>query len=170
MAAFQGKCGAVAEWSKALAWKVSIRQNRIEGSNPSRSATRSSLIQETEHGLVHWRLLVRRRPVCGVGTALQSGPLPLPRLPQASRCVVSCVRDLPGGCGGDRGRNTRVRRAVFLPALRLFGFRRQWGRNGSEPRVGGCARPAYAELRTLDDPPGVLVTALSTGEAIRAGS
>ena len=32
-------CGAVAEWSKALAWKVSIRQNRIEGSNPSRSAS-----------------------------------------------------------------------------------------------------------------------------------
>ena len=29
----------MAEWSKALAWKVSIRQNRIEGSNPSRSAT-----------------------------------------------------------------------------------------------------------------------------------
>jgi hypothetical protein len=29
----------VAEWSKALAWKVSIRQKRIEGSNPSRSAT-----------------------------------------------------------------------------------------------------------------------------------
>lgn len=34
-----GSCGAVAEWSKALAWKVSIRQKRIEGSNPSRSAT-----------------------------------------------------------------------------------------------------------------------------------
>ena len=31
-------CGAVAEWSKALAWKVSIRQNRIVGSNPTRSA------------------------------------------------------------------------------------------------------------------------------------
>jgi hypothetical protein len=31
----------VAEWSKALAWKVSMRQNRIEGSNPSRSATPS---------------------------------------------------------------------------------------------------------------------------------
>ena len=29
----------MAEWSKALAWKVSIRQNRIEGSNPSRSAS-----------------------------------------------------------------------------------------------------------------------------------
>ncbi len=28
----------MAEWSKALAWKVSIRQNRIEGSNPSVSA------------------------------------------------------------------------------------------------------------------------------------
>jgi hypothetical protein len=38
MGALPGKCGAVAEWSKALAWKVSIRQNRIEGSNPSRSA------------------------------------------------------------------------------------------------------------------------------------
>src|SRR4051812_33668034 len=37
-APFQRKCGAVAEWSKALAWKVSIRQKRIEGSNPSRSA------------------------------------------------------------------------------------------------------------------------------------
>ena len=36
--AFQA-CGAVAEWSKALAWKVSIRQKRIEGSNPSRSAS-----------------------------------------------------------------------------------------------------------------------------------
>ncbi len=33
------QCGAVAEWSKALAWKVSIRQKRIEGSNPSRSAS-----------------------------------------------------------------------------------------------------------------------------------
>ena len=33
----------MAEWSKALAWKVSIRQNRIEGSNPSRSATFASV-------------------------------------------------------------------------------------------------------------------------------
>jgi hypothetical protein len=38
MARSSSACGAVAEWSKALAWKVSIRQNRIEGSNPSRSA------------------------------------------------------------------------------------------------------------------------------------
>ena len=37
-------CGAVAEWSKALAWKVSIRQKRIEGSNPSRSATKSNVL------------------------------------------------------------------------------------------------------------------------------
>jgi hypothetical protein len=43
-------CGAVAEWSKALAWKVSIRQNRIEGSNPSRSAT--------------WSVSPRRTPAC----------------------------------------------------------------------------------------------------------
>lgn len=34
----KGACGAVAEWSKAHAWKVCIRQKRIEGSNPSRSA------------------------------------------------------------------------------------------------------------------------------------
>jgi hypothetical protein len=40
--ALPANCGAVAEWSKALAWKVSIRQNRIEGSNPSRSASRLS--------------------------------------------------------------------------------------------------------------------------------
>jgi hypothetical protein len=29
----------VAEWSKALAWKVSMGQKPIEGSNPSRSAS-----------------------------------------------------------------------------------------------------------------------------------
>ena len=29
----------MAEWSKAHAWKVCIRQKRIEGSNPSCSAT-----------------------------------------------------------------------------------------------------------------------------------
>jgi hypothetical protein len=36
------QCGAVAEWSKALAWKVSMGQKPIEGSNPSRSAIYSS--------------------------------------------------------------------------------------------------------------------------------
>ena len=45
-AAASSVCGAVAEWSKALAWKVSIRQNRIEGSNPSRSANFSLRINE----------------------------------------------------------------------------------------------------------------------------
>ena len=45
-------CGAVAEWSKALAWKVSIRQNRIVGSNPTRSATVKSLI--LQHFLAFW--------------------------------------------------------------------------------------------------------------------
>ena len=30
--------GAVAEWSKAHAWKVCMGQKLIEGSNPSRSA------------------------------------------------------------------------------------------------------------------------------------
>jgi hypothetical protein len=38
----RGQCGAVAEWSKALAWKVSMGQKPIEGSNPSRSANLQS--------------------------------------------------------------------------------------------------------------------------------
>ncbi len=52
MAAFLA-CGAVAEWSKALAWKVSIRQNRIEGSNPSRSAILKYLIALSFYWQVH---------------------------------------------------------------------------------------------------------------------
>ena len=52
-------CGAVAEWSKALAWKVSIRQKRIEGSNPSRSATyRTGLVKEGRRRCAY-RLLSR---------------------------------------------------------------------------------------------------------------
>ena len=35
----------MAEWSKALAWKVSIRQKRIVGSNPTRSASKSMLCE-----------------------------------------------------------------------------------------------------------------------------
>ncbi len=44
----------MAEWSKALAWKVSMRQNRIEGSNPSRSATHldSAFIEIVEQACI----------------------------------------------------------------------------------------------------------------------
>ena len=42
--------GAVAEWSKAHAWKVCMGQKLIEGSNPSRSAN-SSFVPPT---LVSW--------------------------------------------------------------------------------------------------------------------
>ena len=38
--------GEVAEWSKAHAWKVCIRQ-RIEGSNPSLTAIQSAVETET---------------------------------------------------------------------------------------------------------------------------
>lgn len=41
--------GAVAEWSKAHAWKVCMGQKLIEGSNPSRSANIS--LQTNEMGL-----------------------------------------------------------------------------------------------------------------------
>jgi hypothetical protein len=34
------KSGEVSEWSKEHAWKVCIRQKRIEGSNPSLSASK----------------------------------------------------------------------------------------------------------------------------------
>ena len=40
--------GAVAEWSKAHAWKVCIRQKRIEGSNPSCSATWPGMSSRSE--------------------------------------------------------------------------------------------------------------------------
>ncbi len=40
----EGKRGEVAEWLKAHAWKVCIRQKRIEGSNPSLSATNLMLV------------------------------------------------------------------------------------------------------------------------------
>lgn len=52
MGALPAICGAVAEWSKALAWKVSIRQKRIEGSNPSRSAIQSTSPWNKEVGLL----------------------------------------------------------------------------------------------------------------------
>lgn len=51
-------CGAVAEWSKALAWKVSIRQKRIEGSNPSRSANQSAELNEYLADLMENRRIV----------------------------------------------------------------------------------------------------------------
>ena len=52
-------CGAVAEWSKALAWKVSIRQKRIEGSNPSRSATCPPVRPGQIGDIAHRRPVVR---------------------------------------------------------------------------------------------------------------
>ena len=63
MRAFRAKCGAVAEWSKALAWKVSIRQNRIEGSNPSRSASlihRNALSPDSRVGSSTWGAAIMR--------------------------------------------------------------------------------------------------------------
>ena len=60
------KCGAVAEWSKALAWKVSMGQKPIEGSNPSRSATLMS------EGVPRCPAQVRRRPAF---SAILSGRL-----------------------------------------------------------------------------------------------
>src|SRR5436190_17957293 len=72
MGALPAICGAVAEWSKALAWKVSIRQNRIEGSNPSRSAKPLFRVL-TDFGIgsdhrIAWMVaicLLRQRNDCG---------------------------------------------------------------------------------------------------------
>ena len=66
-------CGEVAEWSKALAWKVSIRQNRIAGSNPALSATdRPQSPPETPDFLA----LGRFRLVFALNWTLVSAPKP----------------------------------------------------------------------------------------------
>jgi hypothetical protein len=71
----------VAEWSKALAWKVSIRQKRIEGSNPSRSAIlpftgvrrrpkNPNKTLKYDRKLTHTFTPVRARPKTGVGLSV----------------------------------------------------------------------------------------------------
>ena len=47
-----------------------------------------------KHGPIHRRLPVRRRPDRGLGTAVPGRPLPLPRLPQASRRPFPRLRDI----------------------------------------------------------------------------
>src|SRR6476619_1814760 len=78
MSALPGECGAVAEWSKALAWKVSIRQNRIEGSNPSRSATLlRAAATGSEHGSKSAVNYIRLDlPVSGKGRVAWRGGMP----------------------------------------------------------------------------------------------
>src|SRR3954470_10134803 len=73
------------------------------------------IFEETQHGAIHRRLPVRQRPTCGVRTALPGRPLPLSRLPQASWGPFPRFRGVPPGCGDDRRRNARLRRAVFCP-------------------------------------------------------
>jgi len=128
------------------------------------------ILGETHHGPIHWRLPVRRRPSCGVGTPISGRPLSLSRLPQASWGPFSRLRCVPSGCGDDRRRNARLRRAAFLSPLRFVRFRAQRRRNRSESRMPGCPRPTDANLRKLDRPSRVLVAAVSTHEAIRPRS
>ena len=71
--------------------------------------------RETQHGPIHGWLPVRQRPNCGVGPPLPGRPLSLSRLSQASWRPFPRFRGVPSGCSDDRRRNTRVRRAVFLP-------------------------------------------------------
>ena len=96
------------------------------------------ILEETQHGPIHGRLPLRQRPNCGVGTPIPGRPLSLSRLPQASWGPFSRFRGVPSGCGDDRWRNTRLRRAVFLSPLRLVHFRTHRRRNRSEPRIPGC--------------------------------
>ena len=96
------------------------------------------ILEETQHGPIHRRLPVRRRPNCGVGTPIPGRHLSLSRLPQASWGPFSRFRGVPSGCGDDRWRNTRLRRPVFLSPLRLPRFRTQRRRNRSERRIPGC--------------------------------
>ena len=111
--------------------------------------------EETRHGSVHGWLPVRRRPDRGDGAPVPGRPLPLPRLPQASRGALPRLGDLPCRGGGDRGGDARLRRAVLLPALRLAGLRTDRRRDRGEPRIAGRPRPADADLRALDRAPRV---------------
>src|SRR5213076_1215188 len=128
------------------------------------------ILEETQHGPIHGRLPLRQCPNCGVGTPIPGRPLSLSRLPQASWGPFSRFRGVPSGCGDDRWRNTRLRRAVFLSPLRLVHFRTHRRRNRSEPRIPGCPGPTDANLRKLDRPSRVLVAAVSAQDTIRARS
>src|SRR6185503_17650120 len=127
-------------------------------------------LEETKHGPIHRRLPLRQRPNGGVGTPIPGRPLSLPGLPQASWSPFSRFRRVPEGCGDDRGRNTRLRRTVFLSPLRLVHFRTHRRRDRSEPGIFGCPRPADADVRKLDRPSRVLAAAISTYKAVRARS
>lgn len=96
------------------------------------------ILEETQHGPIHRRLPVRQRPNCGVGYPIPGRHLSLSRLPQTSWRPFSRFRDIPSGCGDDRWRNTRLRRAVFLSPLRLIHFCTHRRRNRSERRIPGC--------------------------------
>ncbi len=83
----------MAEWSKALAWKVSIRQKRIEGSNPSRSATDLSLLGRTNNrGTVDCRMSTAREMRALTGLSCQAGEsgycaaMSYPAIPTVNKC------------------------------------------------------------------------------------
>src|SRR4051795_6473568 len=128
--------------------------------------TARSILEETQHEPIHRRLPVRQRPNRGVGTPAPGRPLSLSRLPQASWGPFPRFRGVPPGCGDDRWRDTRLRRAVLLPPLRLVRFRAHRGRDRGEPGIPGCPRPAGADLRKLDRPSRVLAAAVSAHETV----
>lgn len=83
----------MAEWSKALAWKVSIRQNRIEGSNPSRSATNKALIYND------FPILGKPRETAPLCVLLRSAESVLPpSLAQAAWLAATAFRDFARHC------------------------------------------------------------------------
>ena len=65
----------------------------------------------------------------GVGPPIPGGPLPLPRLPQASRGPAPRLGDIAPGGGDGHGRDSRLRRAVLLSRLRLVRLCAHRGRN-----------------------------------------
>ena len=93
-------------------------------------------------------------------------------------------RDLPAGGGDDRWRNARLRRAAFLPALRLIGFRAQPKTRSNciwepwTPPTSSCrptkagpsaARPGCRRFRSRDDT-SAIVSARSLRGVGRTGS
>ena len=127
-------------------------------------------MEETRNGSVHRRLPVRRRSNRGGGSRLSRGAMSLSRLPQASWRPLPCFCDLPSRCSDDRGRDARLRGALFLSALRFVGLFTHRRRDRGQPGIARCSGSIAADLRMLDRSSRVLVTAIPMDAAIRARS
>lgn len=70
--------------------------------------------EKMQHGQNSRRLPLRRCPLRSVRKAIQGRPVPLPRLPQASRRTLPCFRDISGTRGAHRGGDAQLYAGRFF--------------------------------------------------------